>query len=85
MPPTPLQSLQPSVEAMQLQMEVEDQESGSCEMEYEGERRWTARARDRTAIAKMEKYLNESEWNKSKEARIQIAVSSRQCAVPTLQ
>ena len=31
MSPTPQQSLQSSIEAMQLQTEVEDQESGSCE------------------------------------------------------
>ena len=39
------QSLQPPIEALQLQKEVEDQESGSCEMEYGGEHRWTARDR----------------------------------------
>ena len=33
---------------MQLQIEAEDQESGSCEMEFEGEHRWTAR--DRTVL-----------------------------------
>ena len=44
---------------MQLQTEVEDQESGSCEMEYEGEHRWTAR--DRTFIARMEQFLNEND------------------------
>ena len=38
---------------------MEDQESGSCEMEYEGEHRWTAR--DRTVIARMEQYLNEND------------------------
>ena len=58
MPPTPQQSLQPSIEAMQLQTEVEDQESDSCEMEYEGEHRWTAR--DGTVVARMEQYLNEN-------------------------
>ena len=55
MPPTPQQSLQTSIEAMQLQTEVEDLESSSCEMEYEGEYRWTAR--DRVVIARMEQYL----------------------------
>ena len=58
MPPTPQQSLQPSVEAVQLQVEVDDQELGACGKEYEGGYRWTAR--DRTIIAKMEQYLNES-------------------------
>ena len=58
-PLTPQKSLQPSIEAMQLQTEVEDQESGSGEMEYEGEKRWSAR--DRTVIARMEQYLNDSE------------------------
>ena len=41
---------------MQLQSEVEDQESGSCEMEFEGEHRWTAR--DRIVVANMEQYPN---------------------------
>ena len=41
--PMPQQSLQPSIDAMQLQTEVEDHESGSCETEFEGEHRWTAR------------------------------------------
>ena len=41
---------------MQLQTEVEEQEIGSCEMEYEGEHRWTAR--DRTFIERMEQWLN---------------------------
>ena len=50
MPPTPQQSLQPSTEDIQLQTEIEDQESGSCDIEYEGEHRWTAG--DRTVIAK---------------------------------
>ena len=48
-------ALQSSIEAMQLQTEVEDQKSG--EMDYEGEKkRWSAR--DRTVIARMEQYLN---------------------------
>ena len=34
MPPAPQWSLQPSIEAKQLQMEMKDQESGSCEIEY---------------------------------------------------
>ena len=46
-PPTPQQSPQPSIEAMQLQMEVEDQEFA-----FEGEYRWTAR--DRVVIARTE-------------------------------
>ena len=40
-------------------MEVEDQEFGACGKEFEGEHLWTAR--DRTDIAKMEQYLNESD------------------------
>ena len=55
----PQQSWQPSIEAMQLQTEVDDQESGSCELEYEGEHRWTAR--DRMVTARMEEYLNEND------------------------
>ena len=35
MPPTPQQSLQPSIEAVQLQTEV------GCDMEYEGEHQWS--------------------------------------------
>ena len=58
MPPTPQQSLQSSIEAMQLQTEVEDQDSGGYEVEYQGEHRWTAR--DRAVTAKMEQYLNEN-------------------------
>ena len=58
-PPTPQQRVQPAMDAMQLQMEVGDQESCSCGMEYEGEHRWTAR--DRTVIARMEQYLNEKD------------------------
>ena len=42
MPPTPQQCSQSSIEAMQWQTEVEDQESGSHEKEFEGEHR-TAR------------------------------------------
>ena len=59
MPPAPQQSLQPSIEAGLLQTEVEDQASGSCEMEYGGEHRWSAR--DRTVISRMEQYLNEND------------------------
>ena len=59
MPPTQQQSLQSSIEAMQLQTEVEDQESGSYEMEFEGEHRWTAC--DRTVITRMEQYQNKSD------------------------
>ena len=58
MPPTPQQSW-PSMEAMQLQMEMEDHENCSGEQEFEGEHRWTAR--DRTVIARMEQYLNEND------------------------
>ena len=42
MPPTPQQSSQSSIEAMQWQTEVEDQESCSYEKEFEGEHWWTA-------------------------------------------
>ena len=42
------------------QMEVEDQESGACEKnKYDFEHQW--KARDRTSVAHMEQYLNESE------------------------
>ena len=58
MPPTPPHSLQPSTEAVQLQTEVGDEESGSCEMEYESEHRWTAR--DRTVIARVEQHENDN-------------------------
>ena len=58
MPPTPQPSLPSSIEAVQLQSEVEDQESRSGEMEFEDEHRWTAR--DRTVIMKMEQYLNDN-------------------------
>ena len=44
---------------MQLLTEVEGQESGSCEMEYEGEHR--CMFRDGTVIARMEVYLNEND------------------------
>ena len=57
MPPTPQQSLQPSLEDVPRQ--VEDQEFGGCGKEYEGEHRWTAL--ERTIIAKMEQYMNESD------------------------
>ena len=54
MPPTPQQSLQPSIEAMQLQTEVEDQESGSGELEYGGEHLWTARDCENGAVPERE-------------------------------
>ena len=59
MPPTPQQSPQPTLEGTPLRMEVEDQEFGACEKEYEVEHRWTAR--DREVIAKVEQYLCESD------------------------
>ena len=59
MSPTPQQRPLPPLEGMPRQMEVEDQECGACEQECEGEHGWTAR--DRTMIAKMEQYLNESD------------------------
>ena len=46
MPPTPRQSLQRSIEAMQLQMQVE-------------EHRWTARGR--VVVKRMEQYLDETD------------------------
>ena len=59
MPPTPQQSLQPSVEAMQLRMEVERTRTiAVAEWTYGGEHRWTAR--DRAVVARMEQYLDES-------------------------
>ena len=59
MSPTPQQGLPPSIEAMQLHMEVEDQGNCICRIEYGGEHRWTAR--DRVVIARMEQYLDESD------------------------
>ena len=52
MPPTPQQSRQRSIEAMQLQIKLEDQE-----IAYEGEYRWTAR--DRVVIARQKETLLE--------------------------
>ena len=62
-PPAPQQSLQPSIEAVQLQT---DQESGSCEMEYE----WTARGR--AVIARMEQYLNENDNMKVENEELEL-------------
>ena len=45
-----------------MEVEVEDQEYCSCGMECGGEHRWTAR--DRTFIARMQQYLNESDGMK---------------------
>ena len=59
MPPTQLQSPQPSIEVTQLQMEVDDEELVACGKEYEGEYRWTAR--DRVVVVRMEQYLDRSE------------------------
>ena len=59
MSPTSQESLQPSIEAMQLQMEVEDQENCCCGMEYGGEHLWTAR--DRVVFVRMEQHLNEND------------------------
>ena len=57
--PTPQQSSLSSIEAMQWQTEMEDQDSGSKEKEVEGQHRWNAR--DRTVIARMEQYLTEND------------------------
>ena len=59
LPPGPQQSSQSSIETMQWQTEVEDEESGSYEKELEGEHRWTAR--NRTVIARMGQYPNKSD------------------------
>ena len=56
-PPTSQQSPQPSVEDMQLQMEV--QENCSCVVGYGGEHRWTVR--DRTVIARIQQHPNEND------------------------
>ena len=56
MPSTQQQRTQPP--GTPLQMEVEDQEFGACGKEYEGEYRRTAR--EKTLVAKVEQYLNES-------------------------
>ena len=57
MPPTSQQSPRTWVEDTPRQ--VEDQEFGVCDKDYEDGHRWTAH--DRTIIAKMEQYLNESD------------------------
>ena len=69
-PPTPQQGLQPSIAAMQLQMEVEDQENCSCGIEYGGERRWTAR--DRAVIARMSQYQDDSESLKVEDEELEL-------------
>ena len=56
-------------------MEVKDQESGSGEMEYEGEHRWTARGR--TVIARMEQYLNENDNMKVEIEEFGVSAASR--------
>ena len=75
MPPTPQQSLQPSIEAMQLQMEVEDKENCSCGMDYGGEHRWTAR--DSVVIARMEQDLDESDSLKVEVEDLKLLLWSR--------
>ena len=70
MPPTLQQRPQPPLEGMPRQMEVEDQEFGACEEECEGEHRWTAR--DRTNVAKMEQYLNESDTMKVEVGELEL-------------
>ena len=74
MPPTTQQSLQPSIEVTQLQMEVDDEESGSCDMEYEGEY-------DRAVIARMEQYLNESSRARWDEHQKVLVTKQRQDAL----
>ena len=71
-PPTPQQSLQPSMEAMQLQMEVEDQENCSYGMEHGGEHGWTAR--DRVVIARMEQYLDKSDSLKVEVEEVELVL-----------
>ena len=56
MPPTPQQSLQSSIEAVQLQTKVEDQESGSCEMELESEH-WKLRSQNFHLAQKIQKLI----------------------------
>ena len=74
--PTPQRSPQPPLEGTTMQMEVEDQAFGAYGKEYEGEHRWTAR--DRTVIAKMEQYLNESDnmrsWSFCLDRNIQMSI-----------
>ena len=67
MPPTPQQSPQPSIEAMQLKMEVEDQEF-VCKGEYW----WTAC--DRVVIARMEQYLDRSESMKLEIEELELVI-----------
>ena len=57
--PTPQQSLQPSIEAMQPLMEVDNQQKCSCGKEHGDEHRWTAR--DRVGNSRVEQYLDESD------------------------
>ena len=68
--PTPQQSSYSSIETVQWQTEVEDQESGSYEKEFEGQHR--RNVRDRTVIARMEQHLNESDCMKLEIAGLEL-------------
>ena len=70
MPPTPQQSSYSSIETKQWQTEVEDQEIGRNEKEFEGQHRWNVR--DRTVIARMEQYLNESDCMKLENEELEL-------------
>ena len=75
MPPTPQRSSCSSIDTVQGQTEVEDQQSGSQEKEIEGQRRWNAR--DRTVIVKMEQYVNEGDCVKLEIGELELLLSRR--------
>ena len=95
MSPTPQQSLQSSIEAMQLQTEVEDQESGSCErltvtqeeesirkaqeVVNEVNQKWTAVYL--TIAKRMLKHLNDSEALKVSTRELKEVLSSNEPSV----
>ena len=62
--PTPQQSSHSSIKATPWQTEMENQESGSSEKEFEGQHRWNAR--DKTVIAQLEQYLKKSDSTKGR-------------------
>ena len=68
MPPTPQESSHSSIEVVQWQIEMEDQGSA-----------WNAC--DRTVIAKMEKYLNESDCIKLAIEKLELLLGSEDSEV----
>ena len=83
MPPTQQQSRQRSTEAMQLQMDVEDQENCSCGMEYGGEHRWTVR--DGAGIARVLQYLDENDSMKVKVVESELLLAPEDSEVDLRQ